>query len=190
MPVRLCIACTLFLSVASVGTGDDDARSYVLKRQPEELVVGDWYQINSQNGPTHLSFKGVLYKANEKWIVLGTGHLPHNVVFCTWIPRDAATVIARRKTDIPVHAIESEFPRTAKTDADVRMLRGGERYRRQVNVRARVVGVKESTLVLADEKIPLSEVLCVKIREPFREAQQLSGQPAGKSGTQAAEETD
>jgi hypothetical protein len=169
MQTRLCILCCLLLTVANVAIGDHEAIAPPLKQGDEELVLGDWYQMDLKRGPIRGHTEGWLFKVNEQWLVLGAAKDRVKAMRCTWIPRDTATIVRHTKLRKPVFALESEYPRSTGKDATlVTMLRGNVSNSYQL----RVIGVKGSDLVLEDEKVPLSSVLSVQTIERIRDRQE------------------
>ncbi|HEY4308265.1 MAG TPA: hypothetical protein VGN12_02335 [Pirellulales bacterium] len=173
MQYRLCIACCFILAIANVALADGEVTAQLPKPQSEVLVIGDVYNVDSVCGPTRIHIKGRLYKANEKWIVLGTLVLlpeyGHKLFLqLTWFSRDVATVThhgAYQRTD-PVIAVEDEYPRT---DSNGRvMVSDGKSSKLRMS---RVVGVKDSCLVLPDEKISLRDVFYVRTIKELPEPQ-------------------
>ncbi|HEY4308266.1 MAG TPA: hypothetical protein VGN12_02340 [Pirellulales bacterium] len=185
MLLRLCIACCLFFAVANVALGDDEAAFVAKKLETKDLVGGDFYEVALQRGPIRLTFTGWLSKANEKWLVLNTGYQQKGTVEFIWIPRAIVANFEHYKKLKPVVAIESEYPRSTGK-ADVLLVRGDVFQRRH----ARVAGVKDTDLVLEDEKIPLSDVLCVSTVEPIRYQQGTGGNPGTDNNRQDGDPKD
>jgi hypothetical protein len=176
MRFRLCITCCLLLAVANVAIGDDEAASLPLKFEGEDLVLGDWYRVDMRDEKhvdTHIKklgglfFQGWLFKVNEKWIVLGVFNEETKAIDSIWISRERATIAEHNEKRKLLHGVEGEYPRSTEP-IEVRFARSIVLPRRYV----RVVGVKDSDLVLEDEKVPLRDVLWVRTvasyREPFR----------------------